>query len=347
MRSLNLVLVLAVQGIAAVGVSAAGKADSQDGQAQRRPPVVALSCSPDSRQILAAGQFGVEIYDVAAGQGDAEQSAVTELRQPVHRLDVEMPNVHSIAFSPDGKLLAIGGGAPSDGGIVELYSWPDLERRVQVQPHQDIVYGMAWSPDGKYLATVSYDRDVKILDATDGGEVRKLSGHSRPVLSVAWLSDGETLLTAGVDRSLRVWQTSSGKLSRSLENHTQTIHALAVRPQQDETARPMIATAGADKSIRFWQPTIGRMVRFARLESAPLGLAWTADGGLAIAACEDGKLRGINPDTASVEFSVDVSNARLQSLAIAGGEGSSKEMAYAGDANGRLFRVRLTGSEDD
>lgn len=323
----------------------AGKANAQR-LANKRPPVVALACSPDGEHILAGGQFGVEVYDLPAGKHLDEQGAPIALKQPARTLDVQMANVHAIAFSPAGDQVAIGGGAPSDGGALAVYSWPEFEVLFRAEPHTDLIYGIAWSTDGKQLATVSYDRDVKLLSATDGSETTTLAGHSRPVLDVTWLPNAEAqdsgiVATVGVDRSLRIWNVTDAKLLRSLENHTQTIQAIAARPNQQAKARPMVATAGADKTVRFWQPTIGRLVRFARLEAVPLDLVWTSDGQTAIAACEDGSLRMINPETANVTQIKQISKARLECVDIVMGRDAEAHRIAISDSQGQVFLVNL------
>ncbi|MDA7980626.1 MAG: hypothetical protein MPJ50_17860 [Pirellulales bacterium] len=306
----------------------------------RRSPVSALALSPDGRQVLVGGQFGVEIFNVPAEEHSATIQPASELRKLVGAIDVDIVNVHAIAFSPDGQRVAIAGGTPADGGVLELIAWPSLEKLNHVEPHTDVIYDVAWKPNGKQLATVSYDREVILIDADDGSTIRKLSAHSRPVLAVQWLADGATLVTGGVDRSLRVWNAVSGDLIRSSENHTQTIHALAARPQTDDNVRPMIISAGADKTVRFWQPTIGRLVRFARLPSVPLAIAWTPTGEQVIAACENGQLYHIAPETADAEAIGQISKARLECLVIIESDDSANTV-IVGDADGRVWRRSL------
>jgi WD40 repeat protein len=84
---------------------------------------------------------------------------------------------------------------------------------------------------------------------------------------------------------------------RTLDNHTATVHDLAVRPGQPGDAPPLVASVSDDRTLRLWQPTIGRMVRFAKLSSPPLAVAWSADGKRLATSCIDGHLRVLDPDT--------------------------------------------------
>lgn len=300
-----------------------------------RSPVTALAVSPDGQLVLAGGEFGIELYQMP---GSTEQDKkICQTLEPSERFQPGFSDVQAIAFSSDGKQVAIAGGTPGESGQLEIRNVASREVVCSVSPHQDLIYDLCWSPDGKFLATASYDRDVKILNASDGSVVRTLAGHSRPVLAIGWLADGKTLTTAGVDRSLRVWNAETGELVRSQENHTQTITDLCERPTSAAGARPLILTAGADKTIRFWQPTIGRLVRFARLDAIPLAAGWTPGGELALAACEDGQLRSIDPDTAEVATLITMSNARLESLIALPDSNSGRFRVIAGDARGRVL----------
>jgi len=183
------------------------------------------------------------------------------------------------------------------------------------------VQSVAWRPGGKgAFATGGFDRRVMLFD-TRGKQIREFCGkncaeqhaHSQSVLAVEFAS-GDMLVTAGVDRSVRVWQASSGKLIRTFENHTAAVRDLAVRP--GESPLPMLASAGADRTVRFWQPTIGRMVRFARLPHAPLAIVWAPAGDVLLAACEDGKVRQIDPETAAITATMPAFEGWAYSIAV-------------------------------
>src|SRR5262245_51103221 len=80
---------------------------------------------------------------------------------------------------------------------------------VTLPGHPEIIYSVAFRPDGKYLATASFDRTVKLWDAGAGREVRTFAGpqgHQNLVLSVAFAPDGKTLASGGSDNFARVWE---------------------------------------------------------------------------------------------------------------------------------------------
>src|SRR5450631_189569 len=77
--------------------------------------------------------------------------------------------------------------------------------------HQGLVFGVAFSPDGKTLATASFDSTVKLWDFATGKETATLKGHTAPVYAVVYSPDGKLLATAGQDNSIRIWDAKDGK----------------------------------------------------------------------------------------------------------------------------------------
>ena len=156
---------------------------------------------------------------------------------------------------------------------------------------------------------------------------------------MAALADGKTLASGSADASVRVWNVETGKLLRTLGNHTGAVRAVAVHPTGE--GLPMIASAGADETVRLWQPTIGRMVRFARLKSPPLSIAWTPNGKRLLAPCEDGRLRVIDPESVAVLQDEPAIEGWAYAV-VAAPDG--KSCAVAGEG-GKLTRIVLDSAQ--
>ena len=124
--------------------------------------------------------------------------------------------VTSVAFSPDGKTLASG----SDDQTIKLWKVEDGEDirtiklwKVEYGEKPDFfdnsgrVRSVAFSPDGKTLASGSWDNKVKLWKVEDGTEIRSLTGHSRDyVYSVAFSPDGKTLASGSQDETIKLWR---------------------------------------------------------------------------------------------------------------------------------------------
>jgi len=284
------------------------------------PPITALAFTPVAKQVVAVSQLGIHVYSWP--ELDHKRAIRTSAL-----------NLHCLAFSPNEKYLAVGGGAPSEEGVVEVFSWPEGEPVTRFDSHKDSVRSVIWQDNGRLL-TASIDREIKLWHLEkETNSILTLKGHSRSVDAICLIENGQTLVSTGADQSLRVWDMESGTLIRSMNQHTKPVHALAVRPVRD--GLPMVASAARDRTIRFWQPTIGRMVRYIRLDSEPLNIAWTNDGDRVLATCVDGRVRIIDPVEVTVTQDLPAINGWAYALAMHPHDRS----AAIGGINGQIWRI--------
>lgn len=284
------------------------------------PPITAIAFTPDHSAVVIGSQAGLKVRSWPA-------------LEPVETLPTELTNIHDLTFSPDGKTLVVVGGIPAEYGTVELFRWPDRELIRRFSPHDDLIYAVDWRSNSQAFALASGDQRMSLHAIASTESKQMLEGHSRGVLAVALLPDGK-VLTAGVDATIRLWDTNDGTSLRTFTNHTRPINDLKRRPTNDSNALPMVASCSDDRTVRFWQPTIGRLVRFARLDSTPLAIAWTGDGRMLWAACRDGRVRAVNPENAAVEHDLPAIDGPAYSLAVA----SDGSLVVAG-SNGQFRRV--------
>ncbi len=198
------------------------------------PEITALGWSKDGKILAIGGYKTVRLVDPATGQTIKELGGCAD-------------KVHSVAFSPDGKMLAASGGPPSQMGEIVIWNVPggDLVRRIN--GHADFIYSISWSPDNKNIASASYDKLAKIWDITSGAEVKTLKDHADAVYAIAYNPAGTLIATGSADRSVKVWDVASGKRIYTLAGHTDTVFSLAWN-----VAGNQLTSAGADKVLRTW-----------------------------------------------------------------------------------------------
>ena len=265
------------------------------------PPITAAAFTPDGSMVVVGSQNGIELFNWPA----LERSG---------SLLTKLSHVHDLAFSPDATRLAAAGGRPAESGEVEFFRWPDRQPLEHVTLDEELIYQIAWRSDAKQLATAGANYQVSLIGAS-GIVERQFQGHSEGVLSVAYLHGDAFLASAGLDHSLRVWNLSERRLQRTLNNHTRAVNDLAIRP--GDASRLTIASAGTDRTVRIWWPVVGRLVRFAKLPSEPLDIDWTPNGSHILAACRDGHLRVIDPETVEIVIDTGVLDGWAYTVAAA------------------------------
>lgn len=286
------------------------------------PPVTAAAFTPDGKQILLGSQDGIEVRTWPELKSDS-------------RIKTELSHVHDLAFAPDGKTLLAAGGSPAEIGSVEVIDWTAKMRRHRIELGKDLVYKVAWSPDGSRWAAACADGLCRVVAADTGKEEVRYAGHSRAVLAIAILSDGKTVASAGVDQTVQIWDSKTGKAIRILDNHVAAVNELAVRPGARKDTPPTIASASDDRTVRLWHTNTGRLLRFIKLDSPPRAVVWTSDGGRLLVACADGSLRTHDPDT--LEPIGDKVNLGGRAYTLVSGP-DSKSFLLAGEA-GRVIKV--------
>lgn len=258
-----------------------------------RQPIQALAWSRPNAQGAESGRW------VAFGQ-DRSVIWVPERLIPTHPTGIApgleatrrqhvRGSVNDVGFSADGELVFAAAGEPGLFGEVKLFQTKDGSLIRTIQGHRDAIYAAELSPDGKLLATGSYDQKVKLWNVATGEEVRTLHGHNDAVYDLAFHPSGQILASASGDRTVKLWSVATGERLDTLNQPEKEQYAVAFSPDGKR-----IVAGGVDKRIRVWDITGGgkegtnpiAYSRFAH-EGGILRLAFTPNGQMLVSTAED------------------------------------------------------------
>ncbi len=162
----------------------------------------------------------------------------------------------ALAWSPDGTCVA--------AGRIAITIW-DVESKKQIRTlegHKDFIRDIVFSPDGKYLASASMDKTIRVWDMSTGKSLYTLEPQGLviylksgpvtnpiglPMTTVAFSPDGKLLATGGADRVVRLWDSTTGKVLKELKGHRMSITAVAFSPDGKR-----LLSSSLDHTIRVW-----------------------------------------------------------------------------------------------
>ncbi len=226
--------------------------------------------SPDGQRIAASGDDGVQVWDLVTGQHVGERFDSSSLLSRVH-------------FSSDGRRIAVVSRSP----LVPILDVLTGRRLVEFE-HPPLVFGVAFSPDDRSLATASLDYTARIWDSRTGQPITDPLQHDDYVFWVEFSPDGQRIVTASRDRTARVWDAQTGRLLATLvhADSLYSYHSVQFSPDGWRVATAA-GTAAQVWDARTSQPITPPIMHHGQVYS----VRFSPDGQRIVTACYDGTAR--------------------------------------------------------
>ena len=284
--------------------------------------------APDGKSLVVGTYEKIEIVNLA------EEGA----RTPI---DLKTGFVHALAYARDGKLIAAG-----SYQSVTVIDPATGEQRV-FKGQRGYVRGVAFSPDGQWLATAAEDESVRIRSVSDGEERLAFTKHRLPATSIAISPDGTLVASADGDAeqprkkgTAFIWDATTGEVRATLNGHARGINCIVF-----STDGKQVVTGGTDETVRVWETSTGKPLKMLEGHSRPVNaLAFSPDGNTLVSA-GGGRFKGKNNllfwNTATWENlkTIEAHDARVTDVAFS--PDGTQVVSTSYDKSARLWKVPL------
>jgi eukaryotic-like serine/threonine-protein kinase len=277
-------------------------------------PIHDLAFSPDGRRLLSAADDSARLWDAATGSLLAVLPARVTTFTPdgtrivgyedgaLHVVDATTTreamvpqfvgrDVYCLAVSPDGRRIALGCDFPDNA--VCLWDLGQGKPLKVMTGHHNKVCTVAFSPDGRRMASGSPDQVVRVWDAASGQPVAVLRGHTSRVTQTIFSPDGTQLVSVSLDGTARLWDPADGNLISVFQGHTDEVWACAY-----SSDGKWLASASKDHTVRLWDTALlERNGALRGHKSFVYDVAFSPDGGRIASAAWDNSARLWDPTT--------------------------------------------------
>ncbi|KAI9658392.1 MAG: hypothetical protein M1821_002525 [Bathelium mastoideum] len=246
-------------------------------------------------RLVEAGNTFAALQIVAKDHGAEMQALVYDAKRFIlhNRMSIEQNPLQTyysaLVFAPTRSIIR-------QTFCKELPSWicglpqvmGEWSACIQIlEGHSGSVISVAFSSDGKQIASASEDNTIKVWDVERGGAAYTLEGHSHFVLFVAFSPNNNQIVSASKDKTIKIWDTKKGDILCTLRGHSDDVLAAVFSPDSEQ-----IASISRDTTIRIWDAKRqGFLYEFKDHSGSVLAIAFSSDSKRIVSASADRTIR--------------------------------------------------------
>ena len=240
-------------------------------------------------------------------------------------------DVNSVAFAPDGKILA----SASDDKTIKLWNSATGQEIRTLTGHSNWIWSIAFSPNSKILASSGADKTIKLWDVATGNLINTFKGHTQGVSSIAFSPNGKQLASSSLDKTIKIWDVASAKEIRTLEGHSQAVDNIIFSPDG-----ATLASGSWDKTIKLWNLVNGQEIRTLKGHSdIVLSIAFDARGVMLASSSKDKTIKLWNLVTGEVIRTIEGHTEKVNSVTFASGGKYNQPL--------NIDEILISGSNDN